>query len=315
MINNNDVKYFQVAQGVWGFRSGFTNIYLIANRKSISKGWILVDTGAKGNAPKIVALAEHLFGGMPPLAIVLTHGHPDHAGSVEELLGYWEVPVYAHALEIPYLTGLSEYAPLDGTVGNGLAGFLSVFFPRKPINLGKKVKPIDLAEGLAELPEWKVIPTPGHTPGHISLFFPLNTTLIAGDAFATTNSGSLIHMLANIKKLSGPPMYSTPDWIAAKESVRKLAALQPRIVAAGHGPVMRGMELQLAMQQLADDFDQVAVPSSGRYIGDNAAADETGTYYVPPFDTSVKFKAAVTLMSALAGFALVTALQKKGIDW
>lgn len=114
------MKYFQVAQGVWGMKLFFVNVYIIANRKSFSKGWVLVDTGPKGSAGKIVAMAEAVFGkGTQPAAIILTHGHSDHSGSVEELLRYWNVPVYAHELEMPYLTGRSSYPPADPGAGGG----------------------------------------------------------------------------------------------------------------------------------------------------------------------------------------------------
>jgi glyoxylase-like metal-dependent hydrolase (beta-lactamase superfamily II) len=310
-MNYNSVKYFQVAQGVWGMRLVFVNVYIIANRRGFPKGWVLVDAGIQGSADKIIAFAESVFGaGTKPLAIVLTHAHSDHTGALEDLLKHWDVPVYAHELEVPYLTGKSSYAPSDPTVGGGLMSLMSPFFRTKPLNVQANVKTIDVNEGIPELPEWKVVHTPGHSPGHISLFLPLNTTLIAGDAFATTKAESAVYLLNNIKKLSGPPMYMTTDWDAARESVRKLADLQPRIAAAGHGPVVRGRELQAELRKLADNFDKKAIPGSGRYIGHSTQSDESGTYYVPPFRSSIGFKVAIGLVGALAGFAITRSLVK-----
>ncbi|MES2274815.1 MAG: MBL fold metallo-hydrolase [Bacteroidota bacterium] len=305
------MKYFQVAQGVWGMKLFFVNVYMIANRKGIANGWVLVDTGPQRSAGKIIAMAESIFGkGTQPEAIILTHGHADHSGSVIELLKYWDVPVYAHEFEIPYLTNQSIYPPADPTVGHGLLSLLSVFFRKSPIDLGDRIKPINIADGLAELPEWRLIFTPGHSPGHISLFFPLNTTLIAGDALATTRAESAVAVLGDVKKLSGPPMYTTTDWVTAEQSVGTLAALEPRIIAAGHGPVIRGQEAREALKELSVNFKKWAVPSSGRYAGQPAVADETGTYYVPPFAVSNQFKAATLLLGALAGFILVRHLKK-----
>lgn len=305
------MKYFQVAQGVWGMKLLFVNVYMIANRKSFSKGWVLVDTGPAGSAGKIIYMAESLFGkGAQPSAIVLTHGHSDHSGSVEELLKHWNVPVYAHELELPYLTGISSYPPADPSVGHGLMSLFSVFFKKSPINLGNRIKAVEMQEGIAELPEWKVIETPGHSPGHISLFLPLNTTLIAGDALATTCAESFIAVLGNVKHISGPPMYMTINWQDAEESVRRLAALEPRIIAAGHGPVLRGREAKEALLNLSEHFKEIAVPGSGRYVNEPAALTEEGTFYVPPFAVSTQFKVGAILLGAMAGFMAVKYIHK-----
>ncbi|MDF2433807.1 MAG: hypothetical protein JWP44_3438 [Mucilaginibacter sp.] len=309
MLKNKNVKYFQVAQGVWGLKILFVNIYMIANRKGHSKGWVLVDTGLKGSAKKIIAMAEKLFGyGTRPAAIILTHGHSDHTGSLKKLLKYWDVPVYAHSLELPYLTGLSSYPPVDATVGGGLLSLLSVFFRVKPIDIRNNVKAIDMHNGVPELPEWRIIHTPGHSPGHISLFLPLNTTLIAGDAITTTKSESAIYVFGYLNTLSGPPKYITSDWQAAASSVRRLAALNPRIVATGHGPVMRGRELHTELEELAKNFEKKVVPRSGRYVGDAAVADESGVKYIPPFKTNIRFNITAGVIAAMLTFIIVRKL-------
>ena len=310
MLNNN-VKYFQVAQGVWGMRLFFVNVYMIANRRNAGKGWVLVDTGIIGSAKKIIAMAETLFGpGTRPSAIVLTHGHTDHAGSLKQLLKYWNVPVYAHPLELPYLTGKSDYPPTDPNAGGGFMSFISSAFLIKAIDVSKNIREIDPYDGIPELPEWKVIHTPGHTPGHISLFFPLNATLLAGDAFTTTQPESAFYLLTYAKKLSGPPRYFTTDWIAAGKSVRKLAALHPRVAATGHGPVMRGDELQTELSFLANRFESIAVPEKGRYVGHAAVSDERGVRYIPPYQITINLKAALAVAAAIASFLIVRKVSK-----
>ena len=311
MLSKEKIKYFQVAQGVWGMRLFFVNIYMIANRRGAGKGWVLVDTGVKGSAKKIITMAEALFGpGSRPAAIVLTHGHSDHSGSICELLKIWNVPVYAHPMETPYLTGKSSYPPVDPAAGGGLMSLASFLFSTKPINISRNLREIDIYDGIPELPEWKVIHTPGHTPGHISLFLPLNTTLIAGDAFTTTQAESAWSLMLYSKKVSGPPKYITSDWIAAGKSVRKLAALQPRIAATGHGPVMRGRELQTQLSFLANRFEQVAVPTSGRYVGHAAVSDENGLRYVPPYKAPNRIKTAAMVTAALVGFLVIAKATK-----
>ncbi|MDB5288161.1 MAG: fold metallo-hydrolase [Mucilaginibacter sp.] len=310
MLNNN-VKFFQVGQGVWGMRLLFVNVYMIANRRSAGKGWVLVDTGIKGSAKKIITMAEALFGpGTRPSAIVLTHGHTDHAGSLKELLKYWNVPVYVHPLELPYLTGKSNYPPADPEVGGGFMSLISFIFPTKAIDVSKNIREIDLHDGVPELPEWKVLHTPGHTPGHISLYFPLNAMLIAGDAFTTTQSESAFYLLTYTKKVSGPPKYITTDWIAAGKSVRKLAVLQPRVAATGHGPIMYGKELQTELSFLANRFESIAVPDKGRYVGHAAVSDKNGVRYIPPYLITAKLKATLAVTAAIASFLIVRKISK-----
>src|SRR5688572_22630276 len=67
------------------------------------KKWVLVDAGMPYTAARIRRAAEMRFGrGARPEAIVLTHGHFDHVGALRELAEQWDVPVYAHELEVPY---------------------------------------------------------------------------------------------------------------------------------------------------------------------------------------------------------------------
>ena len=60
------VKYFQVAQGVWGMKNWFVNIYMIANRRGVANGWVLVDAGLKTSTKNIINMAESLFGAGTP---------------------------------------------------------------------------------------------------------------------------------------------------------------------------------------------------------------------------------------------------------
>lgn len=314
MKTNKKVNYYQVAQGVWGLKIVFVNIYMIANRKGVANGWVLVDAGLKGSASKIVSMAEALFGsGTKPEAIILTHGHFDHVGALQELLQFWDdVPVYAHPLELPYLTGKSSYPPADPTAGGGLMAWLSWLYPLKPIDISNRIQALDTSGDIPELPEWKTIYTPGHSPGHISLFFKLNATLIAGDAFATTKTESAAYALTFAPKLSGPPKYLTTDWAQAAQSVRKLYDLQPRIVATGHGYAMRGKELATAFAKLVDSFEDTVIPAHGRYVKVPAVADAQGVEYVPPVEPSVKINLAlVAFASITAGFFIAREMQKR----
>ena len=245
--------------------------------------WVLIDAGVPGTARRIRARASELFGHFsPPRAIVLTHGHFDHVGALRQLCEKWQVPVYAHPMEWPYLDGRSKYAPPDATVGGGLMAALSGFYPRGPIDVSTWLRALPADGTVPFMPGWRWLPTPGHTPGHISLWRESDRTLIAGDAFITTDQESAYAVLFQKPEVHGPPMYYTQDWERAKESVRRLADLQPRRAVTGHGRPFDGPELSSALRLLADNFDSLAKPRRGRYVREPARASLSGTDYVPP---------------------------------
>ncbi|MDJ1495311.1 MBL fold metallo-hydrolase [Cytophagaceae bacterium DM2B3-1] len=269
-----------VAPGVVGIPILIVNAYMIGTKDN----WVLVDAGLPGNAKRIKKAAETCFGeGAHPRAIVLTHGHFDHTGSLEALVKEWDVPVYAHSLELPYLTGKASYPPPDPTVGGGLMTEIARLFPTKPIDLKDRVRLIPSNGELEELPGWRIIHTPGHAPGHISLFRESDRVLIAGDAFVTTNQESFWAATVTKKQeIHRPPAYFTQDWDAARRSVEILASLEPSVVATGHGLPMQGPFMLKALHKLAENFSQEALPAKGRYVQEPARFSEQGVDFVPP---------------------------------
>ena len=228
--------------------------------------FILIDAGMPKSANKIISVAEKRFGpNTRPRAIVLTHGHFDHVGAIVELIEHWKVPVYAHSLELPYLTGLRNYPEPDSSVNGGLIAKMSPFFPNEAINLGSHVKPLPLNGTIPYMHGFHWIHTPGHTPGHISLFRDEDGALIVGDAFVTVKQESLYKVLIQQKEISGPPQYFTTDWSAAFDSVEKLEALKPAVAITGHGLPMVGEELTRNLQKLKNEFEQIALPK-GKYL-------------------------------------------------
>src|SRR5690242_16833276 len=101
-----------IAQGVSGLRILLVNVYAISRK---SGEWMLVDCGLPYSTGRIRRWAEDQFAGRRPEAICLSHGHFDHTGAVEDFAAEWDVPVYVHQLEVPYVTGRSEYPPPDPT--------------------------------------------------------------------------------------------------------------------------------------------------------------------------------------------------------
>lgn len=300
-----------VASDVSYLLDRMVNVCFVGAPGAADREWVLVDAGLPGSADKIKRAAAHAFGDARPAAILLTHGHVDHVGAIHTLSRDWDVPVYAHQLELPYLTGRSSYPPPDPFVGGGAMSVLSLLFPRKPINLGARVHELPADGSVPGLRGWRWIPTPGHSPGHVSFVRDTDRTLIAGDAFVTTKQESLVAVMTQRPEVHGPPMYFTPDWDAARRSVRHLADYAPTSAITGHGPPMRGERLQSELRQLASQFDERARPAHGRYRDRPAIADERGVVDVPPPEVSARTVALTGLaLSATIGLAVV--LRRRG---
>jgi glyoxylase-like metal-dependent hydrolase (beta-lactamase superfamily II) len=224
--------------------------------------WVLVDSGLPGARNKILDAAESRFGAVPPSAIIQTHGHFDHVGVLEDLARHWNVPVYAHALEAPFLSGQEAYPPPDAAADGGIMPKLAPLFPRDPVNVSQWLQLLPPSGAVPVLPGWRWLHTPGHTRGHVSLWREADRTLVAGDAIITTGQESAYEVMVQEPEMHGPPRYFTPDWIAAEQSVRMLAALEPELVVTGHGRAMSGSEMRGALHQLAENFREIAVPRS-----------------------------------------------------
>jgi len=224
--------------------------------------WVLVDAGMPNSADEIIGAAEERFGtGNPPKAIVLTHGHFDHVGSIIECIGHWNVDVFAHEAELPYITGKKPYMTPDPTVDSGLVAKMSPWFPNEPIQIGNRAHALPSNGSVPFLPEWKWLLTNGHTPGHISLFHEGNRALVAGDAFVTVKQESIYKVFMQELELNDPPKYLTSDWPAAKASVLKLAKLNPKIAITGHGKPVEGETLTEGLQHLSENFDLLSLPN------------------------------------------------------
>ncbi|MBO9130813.1 MBL fold metallo-hydrolase [Bacillus sp. 165] len=248
----------KVAEDVVSLRLAISNICFVGYRNH----WVLVDTGVPGSANKIWQAAQTLYGeNCCPKAIILTHGHFDHIGAVKKLARYWNVPVYAHMLELSFLTGQANYSPPDSSSG-GLIAPLAPFYPGKSVHLGHYTRPLPEHGRIAEMPGWRWIHTSGHTAGHISLFRDSDGILIAGDAFTTVKQDSILSILTQYKKIHGPPAYYTTDWQAAWKSVTNLEALKPSAAITGHELPMFGKKLAHQLKALARHFDRLAIPEA-----------------------------------------------------
>ncbi len=221
------------------------NVYLVRS----AGAWTLVDAGFPGAERTIAAAVERLCGGDPPASIVLTHGHPDHAGAALALATLWNAPVLVPRAELPFVDGTALYP-------EPFVLWLQRVLPRRTMDaltlrsaLGVVPRPFDPGDSLPGLPDWTCVPTPGHTPGHTAFFRPGDRTLIAGDAvlaiawWSRLSGGGrpvLCDLARRRPRLSGPPSGFTCDWPDAAASIAALAELDPWLLATGHGRPLAG---------------------------------------------------------------------------
>lgn len=238
------------------------NVVFVGPAGAGDRQWVLIDTGLPVTIGMIRRAARERFGeGSRPAAIIMTHGHFDHVGGLEKLAEEWDVPVYAHKLEQPYLNGSMAYPPPDPLVG-GLMALSSPLLPRGPVNVGHRLRVLLDDHTVPFMLGWKWLHTPGHTPGHVSLWRDADRTLISGDAVITTRQESVYAVAVQTPEMHGPPQYFTPDWPAAAASSRVLAKLEPELIVSGHGQAMKGSDMRQALHTLADHFEQVAIPDA-----------------------------------------------------
>lgn len=255
---NNDVYYYT---------NQIVNVIMIGNPED--ENWVLIDAGMPKSGEEIKEVAEKRFGrGTRPSAIILTHGHFDHVGGLVYLINEWNVPVYAHPLEFLYLTGDKRYPEPDTSVEGGLLAKISSIYPIEPVNIAPALRELPSNNSIPGLEEWRWIHVPGHSPGQIALFRDRDRFLIAADAFVTVKQDSLYKVLIQKEEVHGPPVYLTTNWEMARDSVQKLESLKPNFVITGHGQAMEGEELWKGLSNLVLKFDEIAIPSHGKFVRD-----------------------------------------------
>jgi glyoxylase-like metal-dependent hydrolase (beta-lactamase superfamily II) len=196
-------------------RLRFVNAYLVRE----ADGLTLVDTTTGGAADALVSAALGADGTIRRIA--LTHGHGDHVGSLDALkerLG--------DSVEI-------LMPELDARIHAGeqvVEGKLPGSWPKLRTTPDTRLSPGDRVGSL------EVVASPGHSPGHVAFLDTRDRTLIAGDVF-TTYGGAAVTNHFHLRF----PFAATATWDKAKdlESACALRALEPAVLAVGHGPALR----------------------------------------------------------------------------
>ncbi len=293
-----------VASGVARLGIVFVNVFALGEPGG---PWLLVDAGLAGSATWIRRAVARRFGvGARPTGIVLTHGHFDHVGAARELADSWSVSLYAHPLEIPYLIGRSDYPPRDPTMGGAMAQ-MSRLMPDHGYDFGDRIHALPPDGGVPGLPGWRWLHTPGHTPGHVSLWREADGVLLASDAFATMNLDSWSAYFTRRRELSRPSPPFTFDWETTRESIERLADLEPKVVAAGHGLPIAGDRVASEPRGFIECFTP---PRRGRYVGSPPVAGEEGVEELPPSVPDPYARWFVGAAIALA--AILTVVRRRG---
>jgi hydroxyacylglutathione hydrolase len=234
----------RVADGVWLLRGDLRksmNIYFIED----GDGVVQFDAGTKAMTKKARAAGERL-GGLK--RIVLGHAHADHRGTASRL----DAPVYCHADDVADAESDASIAPymelsqLPIVPVRWLYRFLLPRWDGGPVKIAGTVSEGDEVAG------FRVVHFPGHAPGLIGLWRESDRVALVSDVVYFADS-------ARLKALpEGEASVPHPAWAwdhaKAKESVRKLAALEPAVVAAGHEGPLRGENLRPALERAAEQF-------------------------------------------------------------
>ncbi len=215
----------------------FLNLSLVLDE---TNGPTLVDTGLPGQIDAIATvLAEAGLQITDLKQIILTHQDIDHVGSLHDLWKASGARILAHATETPFIDGtiLPRFARPETLAQRPELRPVAERFQPTPVEESLQDDDLlDLAGGV------RVIFTPGHTPGHMSLYVERSNVLIAGDSLTASDG-----------QLHGPNVGATIDMTTARQSVRKMAGLEVATIICYHGGVVdtnANEQIQRVVQEL-----------------------------------------------------------------
>lgn len=221
----------EVAEDVWqlgGFPPNAINAYLA--------GDVLIDTGTWWAGTRLLKQI-----GTRPLSLVaLTHVHPDHQGSARMICERYQIPLACHELDAPAMEGTGPMLPDTPFIR------FSKRIWAGPTHAVRRV----LRDG-DSVGEFRVVHTPGHTPGHIALFRERDRLAIVGDLM---NGMSLLTLWPGLHE---PPGIFSTDLAQNRRSIFRLAELEPKLICFGHGPPMRDTgQLGKFVEKLRNKYGQ-----------------------------------------------------------
>lgn len=226
-----------IAAGVWLLRGGIPrrmNVFLIEDEDGVT----VFDSGSRQMTSAIRAAAVR-FGGIR--RIVLGHADCDHRGGAAGL----DAPIYCHALERSAAQSPSPYR--DYWDLSRLSAWARPLYPR--LLAAWDGGALELAGTLAEgdeLAGFRVLHLPGHAPGLIALYREEDGLALVSDLVYTFNPETGLSNAAHVPH----PAFNL-DTDQARESIRRLAAIRPRVVWPGHARPLTGDDVELQLQLAA----------------------------------------------------------------
>jgi glyoxylase-like metal-dependent hydrolase (beta-lactamase superfamily II) len=204
-------NFTEVKTGIYQFK-GVSNFYLVQDSESF-----VVDTGLPGKAGQLENCLKSLGKNPEDIGvIVLTHHHFDHTGSLNKIEQLTKARIAAHKDDWPYVSGeKSDDGPF---FMKPITKLMNIIYNIKPVKTDMILKEGD------KIADYTVIHTPGHTPGSICLYNPLNKVLFVGDNLSFSNG-----------VLNSPSGRLLPDPAKYKKSMEKLGELDVETILTGHG--------------------------------------------------------------------------------
>ena len=219
----------EVIPGVYRIGMGYVSAYLIAQDEIT-----IIDSGLPKRRDTILKAANEAGRKADDVKhIALTHHHVDHTGSLAALIAATGAKAYIHPLDAPIVRGEKTAPGPNRTIvaGRVLGPLMARVTPK--LQTVESLQETNDGDDVPAAGGMKAIHTPGHTAGHLAYLWPQNGgVLFAGDA-----AGSVMGLRPPTGALGG--MF-TEDVAAAKDSFRKLAALEFEVACFGHGGPIKG---------------------------------------------------------------------------
>ena len=193
-----------------GFPPNAINVYLM--------GDVIVDAGTRHAARRIVKQVN----GHNVTAHVLTHVHPDHQGASKAICERFGIPLWCGENDVRAMeTG--DMGQKDVLINR----LIDRYWTGPPHNVSRALHEGDEVAG------FEVLDVPGHSPGHVAYWRESDRVLMLGDVLNGMN------VFTGTPGLHEPPKAFTTDVAQNRESARRLATLEPKLVCFGHGPPLR----------------------------------------------------------------------------